>query len=115
MNNLLKPRKKIYQKKSSEREVYEQDRFYQIKVEDRTGIIEDLGGKEFIETMFQKMQDARLQSFVYDNIDARHHNVSIKISDSGGDIVAKVVISKRQFSEGLKEIFDKLITRLLYE
>ncbi len=112
MNNLLKTQKKVYQKKSSEREVYEQDRFYQIKVEDRTGIIENLGGEEFVEIMFQKMQDARLQRFIYDEIDTKHYNVSIKISDSGGDIVAKVVISKRQISEEVKEFWDILFTKL---
>ena len=105
MNNLLKKETKIYQVKTSEREVYEQERFYLLKVEDRAGIIEQKGGAAFVQTMFDRMQNRSLNRFVYDEIDENHFDIAIKISERGGDVVAKVTISKRQVSKSVKRFW----------
>lgn len=111
MNNLFKKETKIYQKKLSEREVYEQERFCLLKVEDRAGIIEQKGGEAFIQQMFEKMQNRSLNRFVYNEIDEKYFDISVKVSGQGEDVVAKVIISKRQVSKKLKRFWTKLFKK----
>ncbi len=111
MNNLFKKKHKIYQKKLSDREVYEQERFCLLKVEDRAGIIEQMGGDAFIQEMFERMQNRSLNRFVYDEIDERHFDITVKISGRGEDVVAKVIISKRQVSKRVKRFWLRMFNK----
>ena len=113
MNNLFNPKVKIYQKKLSDREVYEQERFCQLMVEDRTGIVESKGGDAFINTMFEKMQNRSLNSFVYDEFNTNKLDITVKISGRGEDVVSKVIISKRHVSQRLKRLWEKLLKKIL--
>lgn len=111
MNNLFKRQAKIYQKKFSDREVYEQERFCLLKVEDRAGIIEQKGGEAFIEIMFEKMQNRSLNRFVYDEIDEKHFDIKVKISGRGEDVVAKVIISRRHISKRVKRFWSRIFKK----
>ena len=111
MNNLFNPKVKIYQKKLSDREVYEQERFCQLMVEDRTGIVESKGGDAFINTMFEKMQNRSLNRFVYDEFNTNKLDITVKISGRGEDVVSKVIISKRHVSQRLKRLWEKLLKK----
>lgn len=113
MNNLFKRETKIYPKKLSEREVYEQERFCLLKVEDRAGIIEQKGGDAFIQKMFEKMQNRDLNRFVYDEIDEKHFDITVKISGRGEDVVAKVIISRRQVSKEMKKFWSRILEKIL--
>lgn len=115
MNNLFKSETKVYQKKLSDREVYEQERFCKLKVEDRAGIIEQKGGYAFIEKMFDKMQNRSLNRFVYDELDASHYDITVKISGRGEDIVAKVIISKRCISNEVKRLWSRIFKNKIDE
>lgn len=113
MNNLSKP--KVYRKRFSEREVYEQESFYYLEVEDHTGqIVESVGGTEFIETLFQGMQCCKLNTILAENIDYNYYDVSVRIAQRAErDIVGKVVITKRWIPLKIKELFDKILTKIL--
>lgn len=113
MNNLFSKETKVYQKKLSEREVYEQERFCLLKVEDGTGIIEEKGGDSFVQNMFEHLQNRNLNRFVYDEIDKTHYDITVKISCRSGDIVAKVIISKRQISQEIKELLSRVLKKIL--
>lgn len=112
MNNLLR-KKKVYQKKSTEREVYEQERYCQLKVEDQTGIIEKKGGQEFVDAMFERLNGRMLNSFICNEIEnLNNYNITVKISEKGRDCFGKVTITKRQLSQKIKEHLEELIKRL---
>lgn len=115
MNNLSNSKVKVYRKQLTEQEVYEQERFYLLEVEDHTGqIIERVGGTDFIEDLFQGMQCCKLASLLAERIDYNYYDVSIKLVERGDrDVVGKVVITKRQIPLKIKELFDKIISKIL--
>lgn len=114
MNNLFKPKVKVYQKKLSEQEVYEQDSFYFLKVEDRTGkIIEEVGGEEFIEYLFVGLQCSALSTRLAQRVDSNYYDTSVKIIQRGErDVVGKIIITKRQIPLKFKEQVEKILTKL---
>lgn len=112
MNNLLR-KKKVYQKMSTDREVYEQERFCLLKVEDQTDIVEKKGGQEFVNAMFDCLSGRNLNSFIGNEIENKNnYNITVKISEKGRDCFAKVTFTKRQFSQKVKEFLKILIQRL---
>lgn len=117
MNNLLNSKAKVYRRKLTEQEIYEQDSFYFLEVEDYTGrIIEKVGGTEFIDSLFQGMQCCRLSSILNENIDNNYYKVSVVLAQRGErDIVGKVKITKRQIPLKVKELIDRILKRNLEE
>lgn len=114
MNNLLKPKVKVYRKALSEQEVYEQERFYLLEVEDHTGQIERAGGEKFIDSLFQGMQCCKLSTVLSREIDCNYYDASVKIVQRGErDVVGRVVITKRQIPLKIKELKDKIISKIL--
>lgn len=109
MNNLFRSKTKVYVKKFSEREMYERDCFYYLKVEDQTGIIEQLGGDDFMQELFKLLQTSSIESVIYKSIDYNFYDTVVQIIRKGNrDVIAKVTITRRyiplKFEERLKKI-----------
>lgn len=105
-NNLLKrnPKIKEYVKKSSERDVYEQETFCRLTVKDEVDAIEDENID--INRMYKAFKDFRLKDFVSESFDYSKYNIKVTISSAGRNKIAKVKITKRTFLQKIKSCFN---------
>jgi hypothetical protein len=102
MRKLLNRKTKVYRRKFTEQEIYEQERFYQLRVEDQIGIINKIGGEDAVDEMFSRLQCSRLSDFITENISSKRNNVIVKVSDGGEVVVASVTITKRHYFQEFK-------------
>lgn len=108
MNNLLKrkPKLNVFERHSTEAEVYEQIKFHKLIVEDRAGVIRKKGNREeLIDKLYAALKDYRLKNTVKNVFDSKKYEVSVKISSSGNDRIAEIVISKRRLLKRLIAVF----------
>lgn len=106
MNNLLKRKaKNLYVKKNTEEEVYQQIHFYKIVVEDRAKAMKKKDQEKLMNRLFTALQDYRLQSTLERIFNPRKYEVSVEISHSGNDCIAKVTITKRRLLKRLIAVF----------
>lgn len=110
MNNLLESKPKVYKKAFSRKETYERESFYYLKVEDRTGrIIEELGGDDYVQSLFTNLQQSSIESMIYKDVDWNHYDTVVEVIRRGEmDVVAKVTITKRLIPVKLEEQFQKI-------
>ena len=101
MKNLFKRRPKIYTKKSTEREKFEQQYYFRLKVVDYCGAVkavskeQGLSEKELIGELFSALKDWRLRNKAYNIFDTKKYNVSISIQSQKSAELARVEITKR--------------------
>lgn len=107
MINLLKKQPEVYTMKSTKREVYEQEEFYEVIVEDYAGIVKKKG-TEILDEMFESFKNYRLNNFVINSIDSKKYDTTITISDTGRDYIAEIIISKRPIFQRICRCFKRL-------
>lgn len=121
MTNLLKSKPRIFKKELSEREVYETERYYLLKVVDISGCLEkelsrcdwDLSIEEFMEELFESQQNSRLSGTVYKFLDFNRLNIDFTIQEmSRGTSIAVIIISKKRIKEKVKEVLKSLFERI---
>lgn len=122
--NLSKNEPRVYKIQSSEREVYETERCYLLKVVDCSGNLEkelpkigwNEGVEELLNKLFEAQQNRKISKTVMKLFDAERFSVEISISEEArGTSIAIVRITKRRFREKvakrifliLREIFDR--------
>ena len=122
--NLLKNEPHVYKIQTSEREVYETERYYLLKVVDCSGNLEEelpkIGWKdgidELLNELFEAHQNRRFLKKVGDLFDADRFSIETRITEEArGTSIAVVKITKRRFREKvaektfliLREIFDR--------
>ena len=109
MKNLFKKMPKIYKKKSTEREEFEQQCYFRLKVVDYCGAVkavskeQGLSDKELIGELFSALKDWRLRNRAYKIFDTEKYNVSISIQSQTGAELARVEITRRGVLEELIE------------
>lgn len=121
MTNLLKSKPRIFKKQLSEREVYETERYYLLKVVDISGCLENelrqscwkLDIETFLEKLFESQQNGRLNKAVYKFLDEKRLNIDCTLEEvSTGRSIAVIIIRKKSVRERLKEVFEKYVHRI---
>lgn len=121
MTNLLKSKPRIFKKQLSEREVYETERYYLLKVVDISGCLEnelrqsclELDIETFLEKLFESQQNGRLNKAVYKFLDEKRLNIDCTLEEvSTGRSIAVIIIRKKSVRERLKEVFEKYVHRI---
>lgn len=122
--DLLKNEPHVYKVQTSEREVYETERYYLLKVVDCSGNLEEElpkigwydGIEELLNVLFEAHQNRRFLKKVEDLFDAERFSVETRITEQArGTSIAVVKITKRKFREKvaekifliLREFFDR--------
>lgn len=122
--NLLKDKPNVYKKQSSEREVYETEQYYLLKVVDCSGNLEQElpkigwndGIEELLNVLFEAQQNRKVLKKVNELFDDDRFIVETRFSEEQrGTSVTIVKITKRKFREKvaekvffiLKTIFDR--------
>ena len=122
--DLLKNEPRVYKVQTSEREVYETERYYLLKVVDCSGNLEEElpkigwydGIEELLNVLFEAHQNRSFLKKVGDLFDAERFSVETRITEEArGTSIAVVKITKRPFQEKvaekvcliLKGIFDR--------
>lgn len=121
--NLFDGKPIVYKKQSSEREVYETERYYLLKVVDCSGNLEKelakLGWEDGIECVLNKLFDAqqnsRFSKMVYSLFDADRFSVETSITEQyRGTSIAVVKVTKRRFRDkALEKVL--IIMRSLFD
>lgn len=110
--NLLKNEPRVYKVQTSEREVYETERYYLVKVVDCSGNLEkelpkigwDDGVDELLNELFEAHQNRKFSKKVTDIFDAERFSVETRITEEArGTSIAVVKITKRRFREKVAE------------
>lgn len=110
--NLLKNEPYVYKMQSSEREVYETERYYLLKVVDCSGNLEQElpkiglndGVEELLNVLFEAQQNQKFSKKVADLFDEERFIVETKLTEEArGTSIAVVKITKRKFREKLAE------------
>lgn len=96
-----KQKKKLVMK-SSEREVYEQEKYYEIVVEDVSGIVQKEG---VLKEMFEALCDGSLRKFVASKFDSTIFETNVRVKTRGHSIYAQVRIKERNWLGKLKSVF----------
>lgn len=121
MTNLLKNKPRIYRRELSEREVYETERYYLLKVVDISGCLEkeltqcgwEDGVEEFVEKLFLAQKNSKLSSVMFDLLDTNRVNIEYTIKEiSKGTSIATIIVSKKRIGERLKEFFEKVLCQI---
>ena len=100
MKNLFKNRPKFYMKKSTEREKYEQQYYFRLKVVDYCDAVKNVSKeleqteRELIKDLFTSLKDWRLRNKAYNIFDKKKYNVSISIQSQNSAELARVEITK---------------------
>lgn len=106
MNNLLKP--KTYEISSSQKEVYMQEKYYELSVVDSSGVLRDMDyRKETLEELFEAFKNYRLKTKVKEKFSSSRYITFVKISEQGNDLTAKVTITKRWSIRRLIAVFSR--------
>lgn len=118
-NNLLQSKPKVYVKKSTEREVYETESCFLLRVSDSANALEEISeqtGEEVdtvVENMYNSMKNYQLNSAVSKSIDSKKYDVVVKISSYQWSRRADVKISKRSVTEkvrsGIRSFLDEWV------
>ena len=101
MKNLFKKRPKVYMKKSTEREKFEQQYYFRLKVVDYCDAVKNVSkeleqtDRELIKDLFTSLKDWRLRNKAYNIFDTKKYNVSISIQSQKSAELARVEITKR--------------------
>lgn len=115
-NNLLKNDLKIYEIQSTEREVYETEFCFQLKVMDSANVIEGIADEygadedDVIKTMYDKMKNYALYHILDQTVDPNHYDVKVKIEDYPGTRAAEVRLSKRRVRERVRNGIKKFLS-----
>ena len=106
MNNLLKP--KTYEKSSSQKEVYMQERYYKLNVVDGSGVLRDTDYREeVLEELFEAFKNYSLKTRVREKFSSKRYITFVKISEQGNDLTAEVTITKRWSIRRLIAVFSR--------
>lgn len=118
-NNLLQSKPKVYVKKSTEREVYETESCFLLRVSDSANALEEISeqtGEEVdtvVENMYNSMKNYQLNNAVSKSIDSKKYDVVVKISSYQWSRRADVKISKRSVTEkvrsGIRSFLDEWV------
>ena len=100
MNNLFKRKPKVYSIESTLEEVYQQETFYKVIVEDNAGAMKKLKNFEIIlENFFEALKDCKLEKVAKKTFDERKYNVFLETSGWRRDRIVKIIIKKRRLLE----------------
>jgi len=97
-----KPKKKKYVMKTSESEVYRQEHYRELVVEDYSGILQKEG---VLQEMYDAMANYSLQNYVAMHFEAFQTDVRFKTR--GTATYVKVIIQNKPWFEKVLEIFKK--------
>ena len=110
--DLLKNKPHVYKVQTSEREVYETERYYLLKVVDCSGNLEKElpkigwyeGVEELLNVLFEAHQNRRFLKKVDSLFDSERFRVETRITEEArGTSIAVVKITKRRFEEKVAE------------
>ena len=110
--NLLKKEPHVYKMQTSEREVFETERYYLLKVVDCSGNLEEElpkigwndGIEELLNVLFEAHQNRSFLKKVDTLFDAERFSVESRITEEArGTSIAVVKITKRRFREKVAE------------
>lgn len=112
MRNSLKKKTKVYKRKSTDRETYEQQCYFRLKVVDYCGAVKAVAHEQrlkddnkLVDKLFSFFRDWRLGNLVYELFDEKKYNVSVSIQSQKNFRTAKVEITKRRrFAELIERI-----------
>ncbi len=118
-NNLLQSEPKVYEMKSTEKEVYETQSCQLLRVRDSANALEKISnetGEEIdsvVEELYDAMNSFQLKKKVKETIDSKQYDVSISISDYQQSRTATVKINKRsvraKIQNGIKNFLTELV------
>lgn len=118
-NNLLQSKPKVYEKKSTEKEVYETQSCQLLRVRDSANALEKISnetGEEIdsvVENLYDAMNNFQLNKRVRETIDSKQYDVSVSISDYQQSRTATVKINKRsvraKIQNGIKNFLTELV------
>lgn len=121
MTNLFKSKPRIFKKELTEKEVYETERYYLLKVVDISRCLEkelsrcdgNIDIEEFMEKLFYSQQNCKLSRTVYEYLDYRRLNIELKLEEMPrGTSIAVIIISKKCIKERVKEVLNCLVERI---
>lgn len=95
--------KKKYIMKTSESEVYRQECYLELVVEDYSGIVQKEG---VLKAMYEALSNYTLQNFVALNFDSTVFETDIRFKTRGIATYAKVVIKQKSWFKRLLETFN---------
>lgn len=107
-NNLLKNEPKVYEMKSSEREVYETQSCFQLRVMDGANLITEIAKEneveetDVIEKLYDGMKNYHLYKILDRTVDPSKYNVEVKISAHQRTRTARVEINKRRVRDKIR-------------
>lgn len=118
-NNLLQRNPQVYEMKSTEREVYETQSCFLLRVSDSANALEKISEQtgEDVDAIIGKMYDS-MKNFQLNNvlsrcIDLKKYDVRVKSSYYRGSRKAEVKISRRSVREkvrnGIKSFLNELV------
>ena len=114
MKELLKKKAKVYKKKYTDREAFEQQYDVRLKVVDYCGAVKTVAHEqemeddnELIDKLFSFFRDWRLGTLVYELFDEKKYNVSVSIQSQESSQTARVEITKRRRLAELIERIEK--------
>lgn len=108
MNNLLKPKKQMYIRKSTDEQVYQEDRLCKLIVEDEVGVVKRLQNHEkVLDEMFDSLKWGRLEDNVRKRFNSRWYNVIILQQGRGRDRIARVTIVRRKVLQEIINVLKK--------
>lgn len=118
-NNLLQSKPKVYEVKSTEKEVYETQSCQLLRVRDSANALEKISnetGEEIdsvVEELYDAMNNFQLNKRVRETIDSKRYDVSVSISDYQQSRTATVKINKRsvraKIQNGIKNFLTELV------
>jgi len=97
-----KQKKKKYIIKSSEREVYQQENYNELIVEDSSGILEQEG---VLKKMFESLCNYNLRNYISLHFDSTIYETKVKLKTKGNDTYAKVIIRQKPWFTRMFQIF----------
>ncbi len=97
-------KKKKYVMKSSEREVYQREQYYELVVEDTSGVVRRK--EEILNLMFEAFCNYKLKRFVASNFDSSIFETDVRVQTNGVSTYAQVFIREKNW-------FEKLIKKLI--
>lgn len=115
-NNLLQSKPKVYEIQSTEREVYETQSCFLLRVSDSANALEkisDQTGEEvdsMVENMYNNMKNYHLKEAIKRTIDSKKYDVVVKISDYQQSRTAEVKISRRSVKEKVRSGIKSFLT-----
>ncbi len=118
-NNLLPNNLKVYEMKSTEKEVYETQSCQLLRVRDSANALETISNETgesvdtVVENFYDAMKNLQLKKRVKETIDSKKYDVVIGISDYQQSRTAEVKISRRsvraKIQNGIKNFLTKSV------